>query len=183
MGYIVLQREQVLVGPIVARRPLCAVVGRVDEFRADAHDVPFTAHTALDQVCNPEFGTDVTAIIFAIPELKRGSAADDLEARKLRKPGDQIFRQPIGEVLLLRIAALVGQRQYRNGCAGGWQHRPGRKRRDWRLGGLGASEPIDTDIRERGKQSRRDRAGQDALQTPGGRLPAFDIRSSRSLSR
>jgi len=69
----------------------------------------------LDQIRHPELGADAVAVLLGISEPESGAASDHLEAGELPERGDQVLRDPIGEILLTRLAALVRKRQYSDG--------------------------------------------------------------------
>ena len=93
---------------------------------------------------HPELRTDAAAILLRVPKLERRGAADHLQPRKLRERGDQILRDPVGEVLLACLPALIRQRQHRDGgCALNGSPR--------------SSKPLECEIPEREDDCRRDR--------------------------
>src|SRR6185436_6661862 len=93
--------------------------GRLDQLRSDAHPIGQLAHAALDHV----LGTKVTAYRPHIDRLsailKGRVASDDQQLAEPRQFGDDVLGYAVTEILLLRIAAHVGERQYGDG----WSHR------------------------------------------------------------
>ena len=76
---------------------------------------PDFAHAPLQEVRHPELRPDAAAVLLGVSELKRRAAPDHLQSRELRERGDQILRDPVGEVLLARLPAFVRERQHRDG--------------------------------------------------------------------
>ena len=66
---------------------------------------------------HPELLTDAAAVLLGISELERGTPPDNFESRELPERGDQILRDPIREVLLVRLTAFV--REWQHGDGGG----------------------------------------------------------------
>ena len=88
---------------------------RIDELRVDPNLVTSAAHTALEDVSDPEIlrhfpGCDGLALIG-----EGCVAGDDEEAGDLGQIRDQVLGHAIGEVVLLGLAAHVGERQDGNG--------------------------------------------------------------------
>src|SRR5215469_2540469 len=88
---LILQREKVLVGPVVALSPLRAPVIGVDQLGAYSDHVTRLPHAALEKMRYSELRPDAAAILLGVPELKRRGAPDHLQPRELRKCGDQVF--------------------------------------------------------------------------------------------
>ena len=115
---LILQRKEVPVGSIVALRPLSAPVSNVDELGAHSNHVSRLPHAPLEQMRYSKLRPDAAAVLLGISELKRRTAPDHLQPRKLGERRDQIFRDPVGKVLLARISTLVCERQHRYGRPG-----------------------------------------------------------------
>ena len=112
---LVLQREYVAQLAIVALGPQMLAICRIDQLDGDAHGIARLADTALDDVTRTEFAPHV-ANIGAQALVRKGRVTrDDLDPGYPRNIGDQILGHAVGEILLLGIAAHVGERQHGDG--------------------------------------------------------------------
>jgi hypothetical protein len=58
-GDVVLHCEYVYQIPVVTLRPQMGTGGYVDKLAADAHPLPRSAHTALEDIADPELAADL----------------------------------------------------------------------------------------------------------------------------
>ncbi len=83
----------------------------VDELHIDAHAVSAALNAALEDIANVQLAPDLFQID-GLALVSEGSVAPDNErASNARKIGRQALRDPVDEMLLLRVAADVGERQ------------------------------------------------------------------------
>ena len=84
---------------------------RVGELHAHPDAVAGPADAALDHVAGPELPPDPRRI-GGLPLVGEGrAAADHAQVREAAERRDQVLGDPVAEVLLPRVAALVGERQ------------------------------------------------------------------------
>ena len=113
---LALHREHILQLAIVGLRPQLAAVGCLDQRRDDAHLIALLAYCSFEQRRHAELRPDGGSIVLLFAaELERRIAPDHLDVVHLRDRRDQFFRQTVGKIILLRIAAFVDQRQHRDG--------------------------------------------------------------------
>ena len=87
---------------------------RVDQLRADAHPVPSFANRTFEDIAHAQFAADLFHIDRLALVGEARIAGDDEEPSDPRQRGDDFLDHAIGEILLLRVAAHVLERQYRN---------------------------------------------------------------------
>ena len=134
LGEPVLQVEDVLhlgveaVGPDVSTG-LC-----LDQLADDANVRADSTDAALEHVAHAEFAPDLLHVHGPALVGEAGTARDDEEGPHARQRGDDVVDHPVGEVLLLRVATEVLERQHRQrrlvgqGQSRGvleWHHRHG----------------------------------------------------------
>ena len=90
------------------------VLLRVNELRGDAHSVSPFAYATLDDVARAEFVCYLLEVLRLPPEGEAGVAGNHREGTPQREVGDDVLRDTIREVLLLRITAHVCKRQNSN---------------------------------------------------------------------
>jgi hypothetical protein len=142
LGHLVLHREDVLEVAVEAVGPDVAAALGVDELHVDAHLHAGTAHAAFEHVAHAELAAHLLDVDALLLVRERRVARDHEQARDLGNVGDDVFGDAVGEVLLLGVAAHVGERQHRErGLVGQAQHlrRCGRCGR----GGRGGSDGRD----------------------------------------
>ena len=100
-GDLVLHREHVGQLAIVALRPQVAAVGGVDQLRRDPDPIAGLAHAAFEHVRDAERLRDPPDVDVLALERERGGARDHLQVGHLRQRVDDLFRQPVAEVILL----------------------------------------------------------------------------------
>src|SRR5262245_51227473 len=89
-----------------------AVFGRIDQLRRDPHAPTGLTHTALYDMPNLQPLGHLTSVDRLALEGEYGGARHDVERGNLGQVGDDILGNAVAEVLLLRVAAHVGE----------WQH-------------------------------------------------------------
>ena len=117
-GNLRLHREHILKRPVVGFGPAqLAVIGR-DQFGRDPHTRIVALHAAAQDVADVELATD-SEIILARDRRGRGRRGDP-EPRIAGQNGAQFACEAIGEVLLVRLTRLVGDRHHhhRDRCRG-----------------------------------------------------------------
>jgi hypothetical protein len=93
----------------------------VDELDIDPHAVPGALNAALEHIADVQLAPDSLHIERLAFVGERRIAGDDVGAANARKIGRQALRDPVDEMLLLRVAADIGERQDDNGEA--WRGR------------------------------------------------------------
>ena len=89
-------------------------VCRVDQLGGDAHAVAGFAHRALEDVANAKLAADLLHADRLALERETRIAGDDEEPTDARERGDDLLDHAVGEILLLRVAAQIGEGQHRN---------------------------------------------------------------------
>ena len=100
----------------------------VDELHIDAHAVSAALDAAFEDIADVQLAADLLQID-GLALVGEGRVAPDHErASNARKIGRQALRDPIDEMLLLRVAADIGERQdhHREARRGGFFGRDGR---------------------------------------------------------
>ena len=69
------------------------------------------AHASFEDVADAEAFPDLADVDVLALEGERGIAGDNEELPKLGERGDDVFRNAVGEIFLLRVAAHVGEGQ------------------------------------------------------------------------
>jgi hypothetical protein len=110
----VLHREDILEIPVVALGPDVAAALGVDKLRVNAHFHARLAHAAFEHVPHAELPADLLDVDALLLEGEGRVAGDDEQARDFGDVGDDVFGDAVGEVLLLGIAAHVGEGQHRD---------------------------------------------------------------------
>ena len=129
MRDLVLQRKEILVGPVILLRPLHAAIRGIDELCAHPDHVSRFPHAPFQEVRHSELRPDTATVLLGVAELEGRAAPDDPQSRELPERRDQILRDPVGEVALICIAALVRKRQHGDGGSPrSWELRSGEPR-------------------------------------------------------
>ena len=117
----------------------------VDELHVDAHAVSAALDAALEDIADVQLAADRLHVERLALVGERRIAGDHEGASNAREVGRQALRDPVDEMLLLRVAADIGERQDddREARRGGFFGRWGR--RGLRLSGLADVERIDPD--------------------------------------
>ena len=144
----------------------------VDELDIDAHAVSAALDAALEDIANVQLAPDLFQID-GLALVSEGSVAPDNErASNARKIGRQALRDPVDEMLLLRVASDVGERQDDHREARGSGYFPRRGRRGLRNGRRADLHRIDPDrlgdVLELGRAEIRDRPIEPTFHLPIG---------------
>ena len=123
---LVLHVEDLGLRPVEPLAPDVAAGLGVDQLHADADAIADAAHRALDDEAHVQFARDLRGVDGgpAIPE--RGRARSHGQQPPARELGDDVRGDAVAEVLLLRVAAQVGEaaaRRWR--CAAAPRRAPG----------------------------------------------------------
>ncbi len=108
---LVLHGEDVFEVAIVPLGPELAAVGRVDELAADADALARATHAPGNDVANPEIAAHLPRVDGSTFVGEYGAPSDDREQAPTRQAHGEIFRDAIGEVVLLR--GIVAERSER----------------------------------------------------------------------
>ena len=83
----------------------------VDELHVDAHAVSAALNAALEHIADVQLAADLLQIDGLALVGEGGVAPDHERAANPRKIGRQALRDAVDEILLLRVAADIGERQ------------------------------------------------------------------------
>ena len=112
--HLVLQIEDVLELAVEAVRPEMRAGCGIDELPGDAHPVCRLAHAAFEHVAHPELAADLLHVHGPALVGEARIAGDHEQPAHARQRGDDLFHHAVGEILLLRVAAHVLERQDRD---------------------------------------------------------------------
>ena len=87
-----------------------------DQLRRHAHAISHIPETTLQNIAHAEHLRDAPDILVLTLERERGSAGDHLKSRNLRELVDDIFRQPVAEILVPLVVAQIHERKHRDGA-------------------------------------------------------------------
>ena len=87
---------------------------RIDQLSADPHPLARLANRALQNIADPQLAPDLFHINDAAFVGEARIAGDDEEPADLRERGNDFLDHAVGEIFLLRVAAHIGERQYRD---------------------------------------------------------------------
>ena len=152
-GDLVLDFEDVLHLPVVPLGPEVIAVRDAHELGGDAEAGPGAADAPFQHRSHPELGADSAHVLVLPFEGESRGARGDAERLDLRQRVDDLLRDAVAEVLVLRVGAHVPEREHRD--RGARRVRRGRSRG----GGAGAA---------------RRRAGRLPLLGPFGRARLFE---------
>ena len=97
---------------------------RLDQLRRDAHPVARFAHAAFEHVAHSQFAGDLPHVDGSAFVGGARVAGDNEQPADARERGDDLLDHAVGEIFLLRIAAQILKRQYRNrGFVRQWHRR------------------------------------------------------------
>ena len=113
-GDFVLHGEDVAELAVVAFGPVMAAGCRIDELRADAQPLAGAAHAAFEHVADAELARDLFHVDRTVLVDERRVAGDDEQPADAGEPGDQVLGNAVGKILLIGIAAHIGERQDRD---------------------------------------------------------------------
>jgi hypothetical protein len=86
----------------------------VDQLGRDPHPLARLAHRAFQRVTHTELAADLLHVNGLALVRKARIAGDDEEPADARERRDDLLDHAVGEILLLRIAAQIGEGQYCN---------------------------------------------------------------------
>jgi hypothetical protein len=112
---LALDREHVGQLAVVRFRPQVLVRVGVDELRRDPHLVPRAAHRPLQDRGHVELRRDLPDRLRGALVLERRRAGDHANVADLGEGGQDVVRDPVGEVLVLGVVAQVLERQHGDG--------------------------------------------------------------------
>ena len=115
LGDLVLECEDVPQLAVVGLGPDVVTRGGVDELGADPHPVPRPAHAPLHHVADAQLPAHLLHVHRLALVGEARVPGDHRELAPAREPRDQILGDPVGEVLLLGIAAQVVEGQHGDG--------------------------------------------------------------------
>ena len=105
---IVLDREYIRHLAVVALRPEMVTGGDIDQLGRYPDACPGFAHASLEDVLHVEFRADLPDVqVFGAQGEGRG-AGRDLQAGQLREGVDDLFCQPVTEILVFFVGAEIG---------------------------------------------------------------------------
>src|SRR5712675_1455343 len=96
---------------------------RVDQLTGDPHSLASPAHRAFEDVADTPFTADLLHVNRLSLVRKSRIAGDDKQPADAAQCGDDLLDHTVGEILLLRVAALLhGSLIWRRGVEGigGW---------------------------------------------------------------
>ena len=108
----VLDGENILELAIVALGPEVGLGFAVDQLDRHSDAIRGFAHAALNDVVHAEFPRDLLGFHRLALVNKNRVARDHQQLAEARQFGDDVLGQPVGEKLLLRIAAHIDERQH-----------------------------------------------------------------------
>ena len=109
-----MQREHSLQFAIVGLRPNVKAVGDAHQLRCDPNLRAIAADAALNDIRDAELAADFANVAAFCFELKHGSARHDFELRHLRQHIQKLLGHAIRKIILIRVAADIGERQNGN---------------------------------------------------------------------
>jgi hypothetical protein len=109
VGDLVLEREDVVQAAVVAIGPEMPAAAAVDQLDGDAHAVPGLAHAALEDMADAERARRLTHFDRLALVGEDRVARDHEQRGHARQVGDDVLGEAVGEILLLGIAADVGE--------------------------------------------------------------------------
>ena len=114
-GNLVLNRENVLQISVKSLRPQVSSTACLDELGCDPDSATCFPNAAFYYVVDVQFLANSTQIGRLALVLKGRIASDHRESVEAAQFSDYVLGDAVGEVLLLRIARHVGERQNGNG--------------------------------------------------------------------
>ena len=86
----------------------------VDQLSRDANAVPGSPDAAFENVTHAQLAADLLHVHRLAPVGEARVAGDDEDPLDPRQAGDDVVDHAVGEVVLLGIAAQIGERQHRD---------------------------------------------------------------------
>ena len=110
--YLILHLEEVGETPIKTIRPEMTAVLGVDQLHVDSHLALIALDRTLQYVADAKLLADLPCVNILALESEGGVARDHEGAAQAGKPGGEIFRDAVGEIILIRIAGEICERQH-----------------------------------------------------------------------
>ncbi len=114
-GYLVLHRKYVRQLAVETLRPQVGPISRGDQLRGHADAIARAPHAPFENIGHAQRLGDPADVGVLPLEGERGSARDYFQPGNLCQGVDDLLRQAVAEVLLLLVAAHIGEGQYRDG--------------------------------------------------------------------
>src|SRR5262249_2226934 len=114
MGQFVLHRKDIVKVAVVTLGPYVIACLRFDQLRGNAQSFAGTSDTSFDDVLDAQFAPDAPDIDCLVSELERRVSRNHEQRTEPRQLRDDVFGDAVAEVLLLWIAAQVGEGQDSN---------------------------------------------------------------------
>src|SRR5258708_997882 len=87
---------------------------RVHQLSRDAHAIDVASDAAHHEIADPKLASNLLHIKMRSLVLERRMLGDDEKSGEFRQAGDEVLGDAIAEIVLLRIAAHVGERKHSN---------------------------------------------------------------------
>ena len=116
---------------------------RIDHLGGHAHAVARLAHAAFEHIADAELAADLLHVDGAVLVNQGGVSRDDEQPLDARKARDDVVDHPVGEIVLSRIAAQIGEGQDRHGGLLGQCQRGSAPVRRLRIGAIGGDGGTD----------------------------------------
>ena len=111
---LVLKLEHVFQRPIEAVGPEMRTGLCNEQLPGDTHPAAAFAHAAFEDIAHAQFAADLLYVDRLALVGEARIAGDDKEPADAREGGDDLLDHAIGEIVLLRVARHVLERQYRD---------------------------------------------------------------------
>src|SRR5579883_2134250 len=109
---LVLNGENIRQLAVETFSPDMAAIQPVDQLRSDAHSAASLSYAALENEADIELLADLGDIDGLPLKGERRIAGDHEQSRNLGQGGNDVFRDSVGEIFLLDVAAHILERQY-----------------------------------------------------------------------
>jgi len=110
---LVLKLKDIFEGAVEAVGPEMRPAHCADQLRGDADPITALAHRAFQHVAHTEFAADLLHVDEAALVAEARIAGDDEQPADTGERGNDLLDHAVGEILLFRVAAHIGERQYR----------------------------------------------------------------------
>src|SRR4029077_1723648 len=111
---LVLDVEYVACWTVITLCPAMVARHAVDQLRAYPIPLPCPAYASLHDITNAQLLCDALRVHFLAFVDKAGGPRDHSQAADMRQGRNDVVRQAVNKILLLRIAAHVDERQHGN---------------------------------------------------------------------
>ena len=113
-GNLLLDREDVLHGPVEGFRPEIDAGCDIDQLRAHAQTRAGDAHTSRKHVGHLQLPAHLLHVLLDTAQPRRGVPGDYAHSPEPGERVDQLLGQAVAEVVVLRAGAEVGKRKHCN---------------------------------------------------------------------